>query len=115
MAWMYCSKCDAAQKEPTDEEVLTGQYICPACGHTNYPNKSLADVVLSLSERLAILEDISQQTNLQHIVLASSVELSLLPNEAAWLKALVQNPVYSNETHEDADMRAAIFHKINLI
>lgn len=114
MAWMYCSKCNAEQDEPTDEQVLRGEYNCPHCGHTNYPNKSLADVVLSLSERLAILEDISQQTNLQNIVLASSVELSLLPNEAAWLKGLVQNPVYSNESSEDAEMRASIFHKITL-
>lgn len=112
MAWMYCKKCDAPQDEPTNEQVLKGEYNCPQCGYTNYPNKSLNDVVLSLDERIAILENISKCSDLNDIVLAKTVELSLLPNEARWLKALVQNPVYSNESAEDADFRASIFHKL---
>lgn len=109
MAWTYCSKCDASMSEPTVEEALKNEYCCKQCGHTNFPNKSMADIVIELNERLEALE----QGNLHKVVLASSVELSLLPNEASWLKALVQNPVYSNESLEDADFRAAIFHKLS--
>jgi len=114
MAWMYCAKCEAEQAEPTDEQVLTGQYLCPQCGHHNFPNKNMNDVVLSVLERLAILEEISRSSDLSTVVLAQTVELSLLPNEARWLKALVQNPVYSNESDEDVDYRQAIFHKIEM-
>lgn len=110
MAWAYCSKCETGMNEPTVEEALKNEYVCPTCGHNNFPNKSLADIVIELSQRVEALE----QGNLNTIVLASSVELSLLPNEAAWLKGLVQNPVYSNESSEDAEMRASIFHKITL-
>lgn len=112
MAWMYCKRCEAEQDEPTDEQVLKGEYTCKECGYANFPNKSMNDVVLSLLERVAILEDISHHSNLNDLVLVHSVELSLLPGEARWLKALVQNPVYSNETQEDADYRASIFHKL---
>lgn len=113
MAWMYCGKCEAEQQEPTDEQVLNGEYLCPQCGHHNYPNKSLNDVVLSILERLEALEaNTCVGSDLKSIVLAKSVELSLLPNEARWLKSVVQNPIYSNEDAQDAEYRAAIFHKL---
>lgn len=110
MAWAYCSKCNYELNEPTVEQALKNEYDCENCGHSNFPNKSMADIVIELHQRLELLE----QATLSNIVLANSIELSLLPNEAAWLKALVQNPVYSNESNEDAEMRASIFHKITL-
>jgi DNA-directed RNA polymerase subunit RPC12/RpoP len=108
MTWAYCSKCEAALKEPTVEQALRSEYNCPQCGHNNFPNKSMVDVVIEIHERLCLVES----RELSNLVLAESVELSLLPNEARWLKALVQNPVYSNETQEDADFRASLFHKL---
>lgn len=109
MAWSSCSKCSHELDEPTPSQVINNDYLCPSCGHNNYPNKSLAEIVLELCDRVAALE----QDDLSTVVLASSVELSLLPNEARWLKTLMQNPVYSNESAEDADYRAAIFNKID--
>lgn len=108
MAWAYCSKCETALLEPTVEQALRADYNCPTCGQACFPNKSLVDVVIELHERLCLLE----QRELSNLVLAESVEVSLLPNEARWLKALVQNPVYSNESTEDADFRSSIFHKL---
>lgn len=113
MAWAYCSKCEASMSEPTVEEALKNEYHCKSCGHNNFPNKSMADIVIELNERLEALEaNTCVDSDLKSIVLAQSVELSLLPNEAAWLKGLMQNPVYSNESAEDADYRASIFNKL---
>jgi hypothetical protein len=108
MAWAYCSKCETALLEPTVEQALKNDYNCPTCGHSNFPNKSLVDVVIEMHERLCLLE----QRELSNLVLAESVELSLLPNEARWLKGLMQNPVYSNEDAQDAEYRQSIWHKL---
>lgn len=57
-------------------------------------------------------------TLVEHIQGASavSVELSLLPNEALWLRGLLQNPVgntpHETESATDSDYRVGIFHKL---
>lgn len=50
----------------------------------------------------------------EHIQGASavSVELSLLPNEADWLRAVMQNPLSDPEVQLDHDMREALFIKL---
>lgn len=109
MAWAYCKTCNHPLSEPNVAQVLNKEdYCCSSCGAINYTHKSLADVVLELHERLEALE----QGQLNNVVLAASVELSLLPNEAAWLKAYIQNPTRSPESQLDGDMREAIWNKL---
>ena len=111
MAWAYCKACNHGLSEPSVAQVLgKADYCCSSCGTTNFTNKNMADVVLELHERLQALE----QGQLNTVVLASSVELSLLENEAQWLKHLVQNPVYADEIQLDRDMREALFNKLSL-
>jgi hypothetical protein len=45
----------------------------------------------------------------------SVIALILTEKEAAWLKALVQNPIIENETEFDRQMRSTIFVALNNI
>ena len=56
MSWTYCGKCDNGMDEPTLRQVLEGEYVCSICGHNNDPHMTLAEVVLTLLERVEALE-----------------------------------------------------------
>lgn len=110
MAYSYCTHCRAELDEPSAAQILGFElFLCPHCNHTNTCTKSVEQLVLEMHERLEQLE----QADLNQVVLAHSVELSLLPSEAQWLHTLLQNPLPS-EPADELEMRQALFHKLML-
>lgn len=60
MSWQYCEKCGHGLDNPTPVEVCRQEQECPACGHSNDPLKSVAELVLELVERIEVLEGHAQ-------------------------------------------------------
>lgn len=58
MAYAYCTKrgCDGELDEPTPEEVLEGEQVCPSCGRGNSTTKTPNDLILELVARIEFLE-----------------------------------------------------------
>ena len=53
--YMYCGSCKAGQDEPEASTLRDGMY-CTSCGKELYPDKTIEDFVIELSERISTLE-----------------------------------------------------------
>jgi len=56
MKWRVCSTCNYVMDEPTPQEIVNCEQVCPVCEEVHNPQKSLGDLLAELIDRIAELE-----------------------------------------------------------